>query len=51
MHINDLCKNALFFYKVQILDKIFMDKNFCEICREKNFDIFFKTINGSNIGI
>ena len=51
MHINDFCKrrNFLIRYKYQI--KFLGTKILGKICREKNFDKFFKTINGSNIGI
>jgi len=51
MHINDFCKrrNFLIRYKYQI--KFLGTKILGKICREKNFDKFFKTIYGSNIVI
>ena len=51
MHINEFYKILNFLKRYKFYMKFLGTKIWGKICREKNFDTFYKTISGSKRGI
>jgi hypothetical protein len=51
MHNNEFGKIRNFLIRYKFYIKFVGTKIWGKICREKNFDKFYKTLSGSNIGM